>query len=302
MNLPAKLGMLLFSVIFTPSCCSHRTPIPNFASASQARVTKLSEPQPYTVKVHLDAGKYTSGYLLDTDNTWLFGSHDYYLTPGVHYIDVARVGRSIFSFTVGNNGQVTNISNPVAAQSTQIGLALNTVTIAIDPGEYGAGGGLCFLNVRPVSHHQFGWITERTSVELIPGLVYALDNGNAVAWAKGASYFYFVVRGDGSVWPLSDKGNAQSKGNTLWLNCGVVEITPPDDLPYSVGPNGKQYRRTPGHPAQEVPVVLDLRTSLRLKTGGPVAYFDPGYGAAALRKLTVGDKVYGWRVRWESNP
>lgn len=95
-----------------------------------------------TFQVNIDPGAYTGHYFLISDRlTEYRGSQTVQLPPGTYHLDTgARAQHQGFSsdltFTVDGSGQVTNISNPVAAQASGNTLTLNNASIIVDPRSY----------------------------------------------------------------------------------------------------------------------------------------------------------------------
>ncbi|MEK6407428.1 MAG: FG-GAP-like repeat-containing protein [Acidobacteriota bacterium] len=180
-----------------------------------------------TFQVNIDPGAYTGHYFLISDTlTEYRGSQTVQLPPGTYHLDTgARAQHQGFSsdltFTVDGSGQVTNISNPVAAQASGNTLTLNNASIIVDPRSYAGQYQLS-------SHLDAAYTSFRgvQTVVLVPNMVYVLDNGTHVPIPGFAPNFTFAVDSTGHVINVSNPVAAQAGGNTLTLNNASIVINP----------------------------------------------------------------------------
>lgn len=265
---------ILAATLMLPACYT-ALPVP----AAPEVIAKLTEPDDQKHPVTIVTGDYGGGFRLDKSDQLFSPGEPIYLAPGTHYIDVASVGRSLFTFDVLPCGKVCNVSNPKAAYAKGTSLVFHTTPVTIDPGPLGDGGNACELVAYP--HKEFKrFIRQRETFRLIPGLIYQFESGIRA----GKSAFLFEVRGDGTVWGDWRSGNGLKNGseNILHLNVGWLNVTAPSNAPYEVGVSSA-YRGS-----QRVPVIFGLETSF--KVGGKEFRFTPDYSA------TTGD-LNPWRFR-----
>lgn len=218
-----------------------------------------------------------------------------------------KVSWGYFFIDVKSNGALANVSNPIAARIEGNSLFFHTKTIVIDPGRYGRLGGKCVFVSHP--YKRFGYISSQArEFDIVPGLAYVVDTGAGLADDEHTSYFHFLVGGDGSVW--SDSCAAKGCGNTLHLNCGVVEITPSDSrIKYDVGVNC--CAESPSQPSppfykgtKRVPVIVGALTKISVpeqhvsdnQYGPAEKTIFPQYGFGEERSVVVGGFEFKWSL------
>jgi hypothetical protein len=144
------------------------------------------------------------------------------LTAGTYAIDNGNLlgtatASSTFSFQVDNAGNVSNISNPLAATASGATLTFNNATIQIQPVAY--TGRYTVNSYRTLVQPYTG----PRSIVLIPGLLDSLDNTTGV----GNSGFSFVVAdAAGTITQISNAAAATATGNTLTFNNVNVTVDP----------------------------------------------------------------------------
>lgn len=277
--------------------CISQRPLP-FANYPPAPKPTASA-QTRTVGDLIVFGKYEGGILLDKENTWYLPESQLpTLNDGTHYLDVARIANSAFAFEVKDGRVVEPKDGKMHEAATVCGgkLHLKTVPVTIDPGAYDGVWRLAtHFVLKDNGQYEPEWVTGKKTYALMPGLIYALDNGNAWGSVNGTSYLYFQVKGDGSVWnsPAGFKPSpfsSRAHRNVLELNVGRIQITPSDKkATYSVG------RMSGLSDIKTVPVILGLRTSITT-LGANTAAVDPYYGHNVGGTVTSGGVKYRWDV------
>src|SRR5262249_12843523 len=127
----------------------------------------------------------------------------------------SQVSGSGFNFSVDQFGQVTSVSNSNAAESIGNTLRLKNAAITIEPNDYTGN-----YNLSSFSASQY--VSGRHSFVLIPGLLYAFDNGT------GAYESTFNLDAGGQINNISPAGFASGSGNNLSLSNIRVHVNPTD--------------------------------------------------------------------------
>ncbi len=187
------------------------------------RQTPILTPPRESGATNIDPQAYAGNYILyNTDTNTNLGTfsgvQSLNLTAGNYKFDnYNQVGASSFDFSVNQFGQVSNISNPNAAQAVGNTLRLNNATLNIEPGGY--TGRYKFLATN--SFH-----TGTQSFVVVPGLRYGIDNGTGRGGATAQSYFYFDVGTGGAISNIDVPAAAVGDGNTLRFNNTTLIIEP----------------------------------------------------------------------------
>ena len=182
------------------------------------------------VKIH--CGNFTTGFDLD----WVSDDKKTEFIPprpkneivhrplpaGQYAVDPAHIN-SFVKFSVNEDGRVTEIlSNQQAAYIRDGELYLKTKRVLIDPGIYAELGGVC--EIGEVEY------PKAAVSDLMPGLVYYLDNGE-----RSANGFQFLVRNDGSVKVHAPGAfrNGRPSGSNPYNVCGVLRLR---TIKFDIGP------------------------------------------------------------------
>lgn len=262
----------------------------------QPNLGDLTVPAPGKWPIRFVTGKYRGTFTLRYGDDVLSAeiydtSKPIFLKPGVWQFDVARIDGAMFTFTVTENGQVTDVTNKVAAHAHGNSLVLHSTLVKLDIGPLGKGGNACELCVY---HYQnFGFVRKNTFYYLIPNLTYQFDVGT-----RTRSAFIFQVGEDGMVrhWngthPPTPEGPQMHGGpHLLKLRVGWLDIVPDDStVSYTIG----QSVAFKGH--YRVPVIMSLNTNLKTNDlSVPIVVGDH----PTIRKLTVAGKSFTVKGPWE---
>ena len=187
------------------------------------RQTPILTPPRESGATNIDPQAYAGNYILyNTDtNTNLgtfSGTQSLNLVAGNYLFDNSnQVGASAFNFSVNQFGQVSNVSNPNAAQAVGNTLRLNNATLNIEPGGYTGRYKFFASN---------SFYTGSQSFVVVPGLLYGVDNGTGRGGAAAQSYFYFAVGANGAVSNIDVPAAAVGDGNTLRFNNATLIVEP----------------------------------------------------------------------------
>jgi hypothetical protein len=276
------------------SACQHLPQPPPAHPMPQPCVSQWNTPAPGTWPIRIVAGNYRGLLFLDGDKKC--GIYDtskpFQLKPGTHKLNVAYVGGSEFAFTVTPDGKVKDVNNKAAAHADGSSLVLHSMPVTLDIGPLGTGGNACEMGVYPAK--QFSAVKEDILFYLIPGLTYQFEGGSRV----GGSAFIFQLGEDGVVRyydgvhpPAMDGPSMHGGPHLLQLRVGWLDIVPESEsVSYSVG----QSRLFKG--ASRVPVILGLRTDLRVDTVGKCLLVGT---APVARQMTVNHKCFTITGPWE---
>lgn len=176
----------------------------NVSVDSPAAVASGSTLTLQNATIAIKAQAYTGVYILTPFYPAAFtGDHTLVLVPGLTYSidDGAETGPSAFTFSIDGTGAVSTTSPAATASGST--LSFRTVTIQVDPQAFTAPYYVAAFRPAPSSG--------LTSLALLPGLQYSLDNGAGL----GNSAFTFDVDSAGIVSTSSPAASASGSVLTL---------------------------------------------------------------------------------------
>ena len=230
------------------------TNVSNAAAATATGATLMFK----NATIIVDPSRYLGPYIISAyAPTAASGRQGIVLVPGLEYsLDTgAEIGSSAFSFAVDGAGLVSTTS--AAALGSGTTLALNNVSVTINPASY---TGLYRLSAT-VSHALASGVQ---TVVLVPALSYTIDNGSSV----GGSALAFALDAAGHVGAVTPPTAATGAASSLVFGNVAVSVDPGTYAgTYLLG----GYQSLTGRTA---PVLIpDLLTVLA--AGAGVAYVTP---------------------------
>ncbi|MFL6210211.1 MAG: right-handed parallel beta-helix repeat-containing protein [Pyrinomonadaceae bacterium] len=184
-------------------------------------------PNPTPFQINIEPGNYAGDYAVnqvDVENPTHHGPSTLSLSPGAYFFDTYYHGGR-FSFAVSATGQVTNISNPIAAHANGDTLVLNNTNVTVEPRNFAGLYSLVGQTANFTGAHTF---------TVIPGLTFRYIN-----YYLGDG-FNFDVDAQGAVQNIEKPAAAYANGSTLVLNNTDIHVEP-QQYPGSYAIYGHNY-------------------------------------------------------------